>query len=127
MNWSQVAPPASPLVRCFVALTAALALGACAGGSPPQAQMAVSEAAVSRISGGSASEAPAEVASARDKLARAQRALAAKDYELARQLAEQAEADASLAEARARATRSEAALDEVRDGIRALRAELARS
>lgn len=106
---------------------AVLALGACASGEPPKAQMAVSEAAVSRISGTTASEAPSEVAMARDKLNRARQALEAKDYELARQLAEQAEADAALAEARARASRSDAALEQVRDGIRALRAELARS
>ena len=44
----------------------------------------------------------------------------------ARQLAEQAEADAVLAEARARARRSDQALTEVRESLRALRAELNR-
>ncbi|MCP5286576.1 MAG: DUF4398 domain-containing protein [Burkholderiaceae bacterium] len=109
-----------------VGLAAVLALGACASAPPPKEQMAVSSAAVSRVSG-TAAEAPAEVAAAREKLALAQQALARQDYEAARQWAEQAEADAALAEARARANRSDAALGQVRDGIRALRAELARS
>lgn len=109
-------------------VVAALSLGACAVNPPPPTeQMAVSSAAVERVSGPAAAEAPGEVAAARDKLVRARRALADKDHALARQLAEQAEADAALAEARARATRSNAALDEVRESIRALRAELARS
>ena len=111
----------------FVPLaTCVLLLGACASVPPPNEQMAVSNAAVSRASG-TAVEAPAEVAAAREKLALAQQALARKDYETARQLAEQAEADAALAEARARASRADAALVQVRDGIRALRAELGRS
>lgn len=105
----------------------ALSLAACAGVPAPKEQMAVSQAAVERVSGPAAAEAPVEVAMARDKLARAQRALADKDHALARQLAEQAEADAALAEARARATRSDAALHQVRESIRALRAELARN
>jgi len=67
------------------------------------------------------------VASARDKLALAQRAMANKDYVLARQLAEQADADAALAEAKSRASRSDTALTQVQESIRALKAELARS
>lgn len=118
----------SPLRAAALLLGAAavLSLAACAG-TPPLEQVAVSRAAVERVSGASASEAPVEVALARDKMARAQRAMADKDYELARQLAEQAEADANLAEARARVNRSDSALAEVRASIRALRAELAGS
>lgn len=108
-------------------VAAVAALSACASTPEPREQMAVSRAAVERVSGPAAAEAPVEVASARDKIARANRALADKNYDLARQLAEQAEADAALAEARARATRSDTALDEVRASIRALRAEMARS
>lgn len=107
-------------------LGTALALGACAG-TPPKEQMAVGRAAVERASGPSAAEAPVELAAARDKIARANVAMARKDYTLARQLAEQAEADAALAEARARAVRSSTALAEVRESLRALRAELERS
>lgn len=120
------APRLPRLALGAAGLAAVLVLGACASAPPPKEQMAVSSAAVSRVSG-TAAEAPAEVAAAREKLALAQQALARQDYEAARQWAEQAEADAALAEARARANRSDAALGQVRDGIRALRAELARS
>ncbi len=115
--------------RGAAAVVAALALtlAACAGTPEPREQMAVSQAAVERLGGSAGGEAPVEVATAREKLAAAQRALADKKPELARQLAEQAEADAVLAEARAREKRSTAALDEVREGLRALRAELART
>lgn len=108
-------------------VVAVAALSACASTPEPREQMAVGRAAVERVSGPAAAEAPVEVASARDKIARANRALADKNYDLARQLAEEAEADAALAEARARAKRSDTALDEVRASIRALRAEMARS
>lgn len=102
-------------------------LAACASTPEPREQMAVSRAAVERVSGPVAAEAPLEVAAARDKIARANRALADKDYTRARQLAEEAEADAALAEARARSKRSDTALEELRASIRALRAEMARS
>lgn len=113
----------APLHLLLASATLA-ALAACS--SPPKEQMAVSRAAVDRVSGPTAAEAPAEVAAAREKLARAQRAMAEKDYVLARQLAQEAEADAALAEARARARRADSALDEVRESLRVLRAELAR-
>ena len=120
--------PSQHLARCrtlawrTLPAIAALALGACASAPPPTTQMAVSSAAVERASGPSAAEAPAELASARQKIVRANQLLVAKDNAGARRLAEEAEADAALAEARARETRSEAALNEVRDSIRQLRA-----
>jgi hypothetical protein len=89
--------------------------------------MAVSRAAVERASGPAAAEAPAELAMARDKMVRANAALANKDNATARRLAEEAEADVAVAEARARATRSQAALSEVRDSIRQLREALPQS
>jgi hypothetical protein len=101
-------------------------LAACASTPEPREQMAVGRAAVERVSGPAAAEAPVEVAAARDKIARANRALADKDFVRARQLAEEAEADAALAEARARSQRSDVALEELRASIRALRAEMAR-
>lgn len=123
--------PASPGIRArLLPLTAALAaiaaLGACSSVPPPTEQMAVSRAAVERASGPAAAEAPLELASARQKIERANVAMAQKDYTLARQLAQEAEADAALAEARARATRADRALGEVRESIRQLRAELSR-
>ncbi len=92
----------------------------------PRAQLAVANAAVERASGPAAAEAPVELASAREKLERANVAMAKRDYTLARQLAEQADADAALAEAQSRSTRSERALTEVRESIRQLRDEMAR-
>lgn len=125
-------PLRRPSLRWGLALralpgVAALALGACASTPPPTTQLAVSQAAVERASGPAAAEAPAELASARDKIARASLALANKDNAAARRLAEEAEADAALAEARARETRSESALTEVRESIRQLREALPRS
>ena len=127
MNQLQSRPGRLRALAWPLGAAAALSLAACVNTPPPKEQLAVSRAAVERISGPAASEAPVEVAAARDKLARAQRAMADKNYPLARQLAEQAEADAALAEARARASRSDSALNAVRESLRALRAELARS
>ena len=103
-----------------------LMVSACAGTPPPVEQLAVGRAAVERANGPAAAEAPVELAMARDKIARANTAYTNKDYELARQLAEQAEADATLAEAKARSIRSDRALSEVREGLRQLRYEMAR-
>ena len=103
-----------------------LMVSACASAPPPSDQLAVGRAAVERANGPAAAEAPLELAMARDKIARANTAYANKDYELARQLAEQAEADATLAEAKARSLRSDRALSEVREGLRQLRYEMAR-
>lgn len=101
-------------------------LTACASEAPPRAQLAVGQAAVERATGPAAAEAPAELASARDKISRANVAFANKDYALARRLAAEADADAALAEAQARSVRSDRALAAVRDSIRQLRLEMAR-
>ncbi|MBC7954598.1 MAG: DUF4398 domain-containing protein [Cytophagales bacterium] len=107
------------------ALAVAL-LAACASKPPPNEELAVGRAAVERATGPAAADAPATLASAREKLDRANAAYAKKDYELARQLASEATADATLAEAQARSVRSEKALAEVREGIRQLRDEMNR-
>jgi hypothetical protein len=113
------------LISPWAAASLAL-LSACASTPPPHEELAVSRAAVERATGPAAADAPLELASARGKLDRANAAYAAKDYALARQLAEQAEADATLAEAQARTARSDRALVEVREGIRQLRDEMNR-
>jgi hypothetical protein len=106
---------------------AALMLAACATTPPPTAQMAVSNAALAHAVGaGSVEFAPAEMAMARDKMSRANLALAAKDNDTALALAQQAQLDAQLAEAKtesAKAGKSAQALDEA---SRALREEMAR-
>lgn len=119
---------AQPLVIIAVAvLFAVLTLSGCAStGDMPREQMAVSRAAVDRATGPAGADAPVEVSQARDKMERANAALARKDYDVARRLAEQAEVDANLAEAKSHSVRSNRALVEVREGIRQLRDEIAR-
>lgn len=105
-----------------------IALGACASRPPaPTAQMAVSSAAVADATRAGATEsAPAEMGMARDKLERAKVALAAKNYALARSLAQEAEVDAQLAESKTHSSKSSAAAIEVQEGIRVLREEMDR-
>jgi Domain of unknown function (DUF4398) len=106
---------------------ALLALAACASTPPPMPEMAVANAALAHaVAAGSAELAPVEMAMARDKLARANLALAAGKNDSALMLAQQVQLDAQLAEAKAeseKASRSAAAL---RDAARALREEMAR-
>ncbi len=107
---------------------ALLTLSGCAStGDVPREQMAVARAAVDRAQGPAGADAPIEVSQAREKLDRANLAVARKDYDDARRLAEQAEVDANLAEAKSHSVRSDRALREVREGIRQLREEIARS
>ncbi len=116
-----------PTALTMTLLVASIAvLSACASTPPPTAQIAVARASVERATGPAAAEAPLEMAAAREKLNRANAAMAAKDYALAKRLSEEAEADATLAEARSRSVRSGRALTEVRDGVRMLREEMAR-
>lgn len=104
----------------------AVVLGAAACSSPPPAaEMAASKATVERATSAVAAEAPMELASARDKIERANVAMSKKDYATARRLAAEAEADATLAEARARAVRSDKELAQVRESIRLVREQAA--
>ena len=119
-------------VRPFAVAAAIAALGiltaaGCAStGDMPREQMAVARAAVDRAVGPAGADAPVEVSRAREKLERANAAVARKDYDEARRLAEEAEVDANLAEAKTHSARSDRALGEVREGIRQLREEIAR-
>ena len=112
----RTSPPA-PRAPLWAALAAALALGACSGTPAPREEMAVAKTTVDRVTTApdTAAAAPVELQAARDKLSRAERAMADKDYDQARRLAEQAQADARLAEAKAQATRSERAVNELQD------------
>lgn len=110
-----------------VVAIALLGLAGCASsGDLPREQMAVARAAVDRAAGPAGADAPVEVSQAREKLERATAAVARKDYDVARRLAEQAEVDANLAEAKSHSVRSDRALKEVREGIRQLREEMGR-
>lgn len=106
---------------------AALIVAGCASTSAPTEQMVVSKTAVSNASAAGANEfAPIQYKSAMDKMAGAEQAMAAKDYERAQQLAEQAEVDAKLAAAMARSAKAQKAADALQENIRVLRQEIDR-
>lgn len=96
--------------------------------TPATADVAVSKAAVENAAGaGGAEFAPVEMMAARDKLALANKAMAAKDYKLAINLAAQAQADATLARSKANSAKAQTAADALQDDIRVLREELERN
>lgn len=96
--------------------------------TPATADVAVSKAAVENAAGaGGAQFAPVEMSSAREKLALANKAMVAKDYRLAVDLANQAQADAKLAQGKANSAKAQAAADALQDDIRVLREELDRT
>lgn len=112
------------------AAAAVLSLAACASPekTPATAAVAVSHNAVENaVSAGAPELAPAEITAARDKMMRANQALAAKDYKTARELAIQAQADAKLAQSKANSAKASTAADELQQNIRLLREELQRA
>lgn len=90
-------------VRSVAAAAALLVALTAAAGTPQQNdEIAVAKAAVERAEQAGAPEfAPVELAAAREKLVRADKALRERHASVATQLADQANADAQLAEARA--------------------------
>lgn len=118
--------------KLWLKLLCGIAVGTMVGCSsmktPATADVAVSKAAVdSAASAGGAQYAPLEMRSAREKLDKAKKALADKEYELAADLANQAEADAKLAQGKAGSAKAKVAADAIDDDIRVLREELKRS
>ena len=114
-------------VFCVAAL---LALSACTSPqkAPATADVAVSKNAVENaVSAGAADLAPAEINAAREKMMRANAALAAKDYTLARDLATQAQADAKLAQSKANSAKAQAAAAALDADLRVLRSEVERA
>lgn len=108
-------------------LAAASFLIACASTPAPTEQMALSRAAVSNATSAGGNEyAPVQLKSAVDKMDAAERAMSAKDYVRARQLAEQAQVDAQVAEATARSAQAKKAADALQDDSRILRQEIDR-
>ncbi len=103
-------------------------LGACASTPIPNEKIAVAKESVQRAEQSGAPElAPVELAAARDKLSRAEKAVANHDAEPATILAEQANVDAQLAEATAMQQRSHKAATEFDASMQALRTEAMRS
>nr|WP_282452589.1 DUF4398 domain-containing protein [Lysobacter sp. CAU 1642] len=82
-------------------------LAACASTPPPTAELAAAEAALNDARQAKAADfAPVELGFARDKLAVAQAAIEARQYDRARDAAAQAAADAELALAKSRAAQA---------------------
>jgi Domain of unknown function (DUF4398) len=109
----------------YAALCAAIVLsGGCATTPVPNETIAVAKSSVQRAEQSGAPElAPVEMAAARDKLARAEKAAADHDAAPATQLAEQANVDAQLAEATAQEQHSRKAAKEFDANLQALRQE----
>jgi hypothetical protein len=106
----------------------ALTVAGCASTPIPNEKIAVAKSSVARAEQSGAPEyAPVEMAAARDKLARAEKAAANKDGQPATQLAEQANVDAQLAEATAQEHKSHKAAVEFDASMQALRQESQRS
>ncbi|APW47024.1 DUF4398 domain-containing protein [Rhodoferax antarcticus] len=108
--------------------SAMLAVGCSNLKTPATADVAVSKAAVENAVGaGGVEYAPVEMTAARSKMALANKAMADKDYKLARELAAQAQADAKLAQAKSTSATAQAAADALQEDIRVLRIELERN
>lgn len=115
-------------LKLLCSITVLTIVGCSSMKTPATADVAVSKAAVdSAASADGAQYAPLEMRSAREKLARANKALANKDYEVAADLANQAQADANLAQGKAGSAKAKIAADALQDDIRVLREELKRS
>ncbi|MCW9057945.1 MAG: DUF4398 domain-containing protein [Gammaproteobacteria bacterium] len=106
---------------------AAVLIGGCASVPAPTEQLAVSQQAVSSAASAGGNEyASADMRAAQDKLDRAIQAMAEKDYENARLLAEQAEVDAQLAASKAGSAKAQQAAATVVEDSRVLRQEIDR-
>ena len=115
----------SVVVLSAVALTT---FGCSSLKTPATADVAVSKAAVENAAGAGGMEyAPIEMNSAREKMVRANKAMADKDYKLASELATQAQADAKLAQGKANSSKAQTAADALQEDIRILRVELDRT
>lgn len=114
-------------MRRIAAIALTLALGACAAPYKPVAELAAARTMVSNAQPAAARYAPQELRAAQAKLARAEAAMAAEEYEAARRLAEQAEVDAKLAWSIAESERARQAVAELNQSIDVLQKELERS
>lgn len=117
--------PTHPGIYLAVFLT--FMLTGCKSAPPPTSEIAVTNATVSdAATAGAAQYAPEEMKSAREKLERANQAMTAKDYKLARRLSTEAQADAELARSKANSAKAQQAADALKDDIRVMREELDR-
>jgi len=122
--------PSKTTLTGMLIAAAVLSLSAC---TSPQKAPATADVAVSRnavenaVSAGAADLAPVEINLAREKMMRANQALAAKDYALARDLATQAQADAKLAQSKSNSAKAMAAANALDADLRVLREEVERA
>ncbi len=120
--------PRRLLVLLCGAAATALVVGCSSLKTPVTAEVAVSKSAVDNAAGaGGAQFAPVEMTAAREKLALANKAMVAKDYKLARDMASQAQVDAKLAQGKADSAKAQAAANALQEDIRVLREELERN
>ncbi len=121
---SRASPFAAPrALLASLVLGGGLLLAGCAG-TPPTAQMAVTQSAVNEaVSSGGNQFAPIETKSAQDKWTEAQAALSNENYADAKRLAEQAEWDARLATRKTQAAKAAAALQDAQNSIQQIREE----
>jgi hypothetical protein len=118
----------SPMAKGAAIAVALVAAAGCATTPIPNEKIAVAKASVQRAEQSGAPElAPVEMAAARDKLTRAEKAAADRDAQPATELAEQANVDAQLAEATAQEKKSHKAATEFDASMQALRQESLRS
>jgi hypothetical protein len=114
-----------------VAVATAIFVSGCASTPAipaPTEQMAVSRATLNAANSAGASEfAPVQLKSAMDKMDTAERAMGAKNYDLARTMAEQAQVDAQLAATAARAGKAQKAADALQQSNQILKKELDRN
>lgn len=129
MQMTALRLPVLVLVRSS-AVAAVLTLAACASPekTPAVAAVAVSHNAVDNaVSAGAPKLAPVELSSARDKMMRANQALAAHDYKTARALAIEAQADAKLAQSKADSAKATEAANQLDADVQALRQQVDRA
>lgn len=128
MRQAIVSLPRGRVVWMPAVLLALIVSGCASDKTPATANVAVSQAAVAAAtSAGAATVAPDEMQAARDKMTRANQALAEHDYRTATDWANQAAADAQLAQSKANSAKAVSAAEELQKSIQALREELARS
>jgi hypothetical protein len=103
--------------RILVTVAGAALLAGCAGGTPPETELALARSAMDEATrDGAAERAPQQFILAREKLAQAEAASRDEEYTDARRLAEQAEVDARLASAMSRTAAAETVLTLVQEG-----------
>jgi len=108
-------------------LAAVILLAGCASTPQPTEQMAVSRAAVINASSVGANQfAPIQLKSAMEKMTAAEKAMSDKNYDLARQLAEQAQVDAQLAVTMSGSAKALKSAEAVQEDSRVLRKEIDR-